>query len=542
MSESASRGEPSYPSNRTRFFILLTMMLAVVPTIMSSTMVNVAFTDIMGAYGVGQESAHWLSTGFLSATTVAMLLNAWFVTNFGPRHTFLFALLIFIIGSFAAQEAQSFDMLIMARCVQGFSAGLLQPLTLTVIFPIFPMHQRGRAMGLFSMGITLGPAFGPVLGGIIADELGWRYLFTPMIPIGLLAAALALHWLPRHIEESHRRDFNWTSFVLVTATVVGFLYGTSNWLRLGWDSIEVMASLMGAAICLCLFIAWELMTRSPLLEVRLFLNRNFTYTVIVAFAFGAGMFGNIYQVPLFVRTIQGFDATTAGLLLLPSGLIMLIVFPASGFLAQIWSPRRTVTIGLIIFGTSSLLLSGVDVHTGFWFLALVALYGRIGLGLIIPSLQFHGIRTLDMKYLPYAAGTLNFMRSLGGAIGVNLVALHLDYRLAVHRDYFAASQAPDNSATRELLRRLGELIDRAGLSGLDAIPETYGYLARTMVAQAMTQSFRDGFLLIGAIFLVTILPALLLSGKTVKDTMREEAAAQRRVGTMPVPVSERDDD
>ncbi len=517
MSVSASAVEPTYPPKRERTIILLVLLMGLVPTIMASTAVNVATTDIMGAFGVGQDTAHWLSTGFLSATTVTMLMNAWFVTNLGPRRTFLFSIILFAVGSFAAQEATDFTTLIAARCVQGAAAGLLQPLTITVIYPIFPLAERGRAMGLFGMGIVMAPAFGPVLGGMIVDEIGWRYLFTPMLPLSFIAAAFALYWLPEKIEASQRRPFNWWSFALVTISVISFLYAMSNGQRLGWGSTDVILPLIASAVALLIFIAWELVTRSPLLEVRLFLNRNFTYTSIVAFAFGAGMFASIYLIPLFVRTIQGFDATTAGMMLLPAGLIMIVVFPLSGMLAQVWSPRRTVTIGLIIFASSSFMLFDVDVNTSFWFIGLTVLFGRIGLGLIIPSLQFHGIRTLEPQLLPYAAGTFNFIRQLGGALGVNIAAIYVDLRLSHHRDHLIATQTPDNTATQELLRKLGELIEQAGLFGIDSLPTAFGYLMQTVMAQASTFAFRDGFLVTGLIFTLTLIPSMMLSKKTVKD-------------------------
>ncbi len=519
MSVSADAA-PTYPPKSYRILVLVTLLLALIPTIMASTMVNVATTDVMGAFGVGQETAHWLSTGFLSATTVAMLMNGWFVTNLGPRRTFLLAIGLFAVGSFWTQQAGTFDSLIIGRCVQGAAAGLLQPLTVTVIFPIFPLEERGKAMGMFSMGMVMAPAFGPVLGGLIVDELGWRYLFTPMLPLSFVAAAMALHWLPESVPSTQKRPFNWTSFVLVTISVVGFLYATSNGVRLGWASAEVLLTLLIAAIAMVIFVAWELVTRAPLLEVRLFLNRSFAVSSIVAFTFGAGMFASIYLLPLFVRTVQGFDGTSAGLLLLPSGLIMIIVFPLSGLLAQAWPPRRTVTLGLLMFGTSSLMYFDADVDTAFWFLALVALFGRIGLGLTIPSLQFHGVRGLPTRLLPYGAGTFNFIRSLGGAIGVNLIAVYTALRLEHHRDYFAATQTPDNTVTQELLRRFQEFISEGGWVGLDVLSTTFGYLMRTLVAQATTQSFRDGFIITGVVFILTILPALMLSGKSVQDDIR----------------------
>ncbi len=511
---------PVYPSRGRRYLITATMIAAMISVFMSATMINVALPDIMGAFGIGQETVHWLSTGFLASTTVAMLLNAWLVSRLGPRRVYLLALSVFICASVVAATVQDFHVLVAVRCVQGACAGILQPLTITVIYPIYPPEERGKAMGFFGMGVVFAPAFGPVLGGFITDQLGWQHLFTPIIPFCLLAMVLGLNVLDDKVEGQVARPFNWLSFALVASAVVSVLYALSNGQRLGWGATEVTLPLVGSGILFLLLILWEMNTRHPLLHLRLFADRNFALAALVGFAFGAGMFGSIYILPLFMRTVQGFDATLTGAALIPAGLVMMVLFPLSGILSQYWPPRRTVTLGLLVFAASLFLLHDADVNTGFlWVLATAAL-GRMGLGLIMPSLQFHGIRRLPPPLLPYGAGTFNFIRQLGGALGVNAAAIGLDVRLAHHRDQLISTQTPDNSALREMLRLLGEKFDTLGLAGLDQVPATMGFVMRGLMAQATMLSFRDGFLMLGGVFVVTLIPALLLSGRTANQDLK----------------------
>ncbi len=169
----------------------ITVSLGMVATIMASTMINVAIADIMGAYGVGQDRVHWLMTGFLAATTTCMLLNAWFVRNLGPRNTFILASLLFTAASILGQVAPNFETVVAARIIQGACAGLIQPLGLNVIFMAFPRAERGKAMGVFGVGVMVGPAIGPIIGGFIVDAVDWDVVFTGSLPFMALGAVMA---------------------------------------------------------------------------------------------------------------------------------------------------------------------------------------------------------------------------------------------------------------------------------------------------------------------------------------------------------------
>ena len=502
--------DPADFLRRRKWLATIAVNLCQMAAVLASTMVNVAIPDIMGAFGVGQDTAHWLSTGFLSAMTVCMLLSAWLIARIGPRRTLLLAAGVFTIASFLGQTGTNIEMVILARVLQGASAGLLQPLALTVIYAVFPPEERGRAMGIFGMGVVLGPALGPTLGGLIVDDSSWRYVFTGAVPVMLIGAALSFSALPHRIPNVGRGRFNWLSFALIAVAVASFLTSLSNGQRLGWSSEEIVLGFLLAALAGLAFVVWEMLSANPLLQVRLFANSMFALSSIVGFIFGAGMFGSIYILPLFVRTVQEFTATKAGLLLMPAGLILMAVFPLAGRLAQHVPARGPVVAGLVLFGFSSLLLGDVDVNTAFWTLAGLTIVGRVGLGLIMPSLSLHGLRTLAPDLLPYGAGTMNFIRMLGAATGVNTVSVVLDRQTDSYREQLMHTQTADNPITRELLYRLNELLDQAGLSGLDRLATTMGYLRRLIEAQANALAHQDGFVLIGLIFLVGILPALLL--------------------------------
>ena len=287
----------------------ITVILGMVASIMASTMINVAISDIMGAYGIGQDRVHWLFTGFLAATTTCMLLNAWFVRNLGPRNTFILASMLFTGASIVGQLAPSFETVVAARIVQGACAGLIQPLGLNVIFMAFPRSERGKAMGAFGVGVMVGPAIGPIVGGVIIDAVDWHFVFTGALPFMVLGAVMAIRYLPGRGMNIPRAPLNWLSFLLVACFVGLFLNGLSSGRRAGWDSVLVLSMFLAAGLAVIAFIEVESRTKHPLLNLKLFTIRSFAVTTLVGFVFGAGMFGSFYLLPVFVRTVQGYSGT-----------------------------------------------------------------------------------------------------------------------------------------------------------------------------------------------------------------------------------------
>lgn len=488
----------------------IAVMLAMMTTIMASTMVNVAIADIMGAFGVGQDRVHWMSSGFLSATTVFMLLNAWFVYNLGPRNTLLLASLVFIVASIGGQIAPSFEGVVVSRIAQGACAGIVQPLALSVIFTVFPPNERGRAMGLFGVGVMMGPALGPLYGGLIIDLIDWRYVFGGPIPFILISAVLGSRYLPGKEVIGAKSPFNWLSLGLVSVAITSFLGAISSGPQHGWDSVTVMCWFILSIVSMLGFIELESRTSMPLLNVKLFRYRSFVVVAIVGFVFGTGMFGTFYLLPVFVRTVQGFTGTKAGIMLLMIDLIAFAVFPIAGWLSGRVSPVYTVGGGMLLFAISSLGLAKADVHTAFWFLVIWAMVGRIGLGLAIPAITATGMRDLSKELTVYGAGTMTFIRMLGGAMGVSCLAVLLDLRANKYLLSFQTTQVKIDGETGVVLREIGNRVAIDGVESVSQLPVAYAHLNEMLVAQAYVEAFQDGYLILSVLFVLAAICALTL--------------------------------
>jgi len=508
-----------------RWFATATVMLGTISAVLTTTSVNVAIPDIMGAFGIGQDRAQWLSTGTLAAMTVGMLLNAWLMQSFGQRNVFVGSLAVFIGALLLAGFAPNENVLIFSRIVQGAVAGILQPLAMYTLFRVFPPEQRGAAMGFFGMSVILGPAIGPTLGGVLIDLFNWRFIFFVPMVVSVLAILIGSLFLPGREGSGERVRFDGTGFVLLSVAIATMLTALSNGQREGWSSDYVLALFGVATVSGGAFIAWSLRTATPLVDLRVFANRRFAAASAVAVIYGAGIFGSTYLVPLFVQTVQHATPLAAGLLLMPAGLAMGLLMPVAGYMSDRISPTVLIVSGLLFFAVSAYWLASVDTNMPFWTIAFAVVLSRIGISLIKPALNVTALRALTPDLLSQGAGMINFVRQLGGAFGVNMLSVLLDRRTFFHSDTLTAMQTAANSTTLELLRTMEALLARAGVPDDLQGPGALHFLGKVIHAQAYTMGFRDSFLVVAVVYVLAIIPAWIMARA---GTTRTAAASGHR--------------
>lgn len=488
-----------------RWFAVATTMLASISTMLASTIINVAIPVIMGAFGVQQEDAQWLSTGYLAAGTVTMLIGAWAVETWGMRVTHVSSMCVFLVGSIIGGLAVNHEMLILARVVQGTATGMLAPVSMLINYQVFPVNRRGTAMGLYGIGIILAPALGPTVGGALIENYDWRYVFFLGIPFTILAVPMALMFLPTRAKDRAPAFFDWIGVILVTIALVTLLIGLTNGHKEGWDADYIVLCLGTTMISSTLFIWWELTCKEPILNLKLFLNGRFAAATIVTFVIGLGLYGSTFLVPLFIQILQGLDPYASGLLMLPAGLVMAVCFPIAGALSDRTQPRLTIILGLVLFGISFFLMRNADVNTPRMDLLNWTIIGRIGLSCIFPSLNAAALASLPLHQLSQGSGTINFVRQVGSALGVNLLSIFLATRTLFYSDAFAATQSY-TAETLAYLANLGGALTRYGLTRTEGMGVAGGLLGASVYDQAYTFGFRDSFLLVACIFFLSVIP------------------------------------
>lgn len=488
-------------------------MLGSFSTLLTSTIVNIAIPDIMGALGMTMEEAQWLATAFLAAGTVTMLSTAWFIQAYGVANTYFFAMLVFVAGSFMGAAADTSETLLISRAIQGAGAGFVMPVSMIVTAQVFPVQQRGFAMGLMGVGTILAPALGPTLGGYLVDHLTWRWVFIAAVPFVVVSLPLARIFFPDRDTTGPRPPFDWPGAFLCGVFVVALLIGLTESQRHGWYHDPALLSLALGVVAFFAWIFWELHAENPLLELRLFRNPRFVAAAVVTFTVGVGLFGSTYIFPLFLQQVSRLIATESGLLMAPAGLVMAALFPLAGRLADAFSHRTMILIGLALFALSTYPMTQANSYTPVLQMLLWYCAGRAGLALVFPSLNAAALNPLSLDLIAHGAGAINFIRQLGGAFGINLILLTMQERTAEHYNTLNASQNWENTTTLELMRLTMEQFNQLGLLGYQGFEASFGFVMNVVGFQSMTLAYQDGFAFVGLVTGLSLLPGLFIAGR-----------------------------
>jgi DHA2 family multidrug resistance protein len=489
---------------------MMTIMLAMLATLLTGTIINVAIPQIMGAYGVGQDQAQWLSTANLAAATVGMLSSAWLVQSFGLRPALVGMMAMFLLGSVVGGLSPNLEIMILARIVQGLASGQVAPLSIAIIFQLFPPGKQGLAMGISSIGAVLAPAIGPTVGGLLIDAFNWRYVFYLGVPFSLLCIPMALMFLPQREGPRPQLPFDWRGLGLLSLAITTLLMGLTNGENEGWSSNYVLLLFTVSITAWLSFIYWQRRCAAPLLNLKIFGIQRFAIFALTAFAVGAGLYGSMYLIPLFLQLVQGMSPREAGYAMLPAGIALALAVPICGRLVDKYDPRVLLSIGVICISASFYLMRSADVTTTFWVFAWWMILGRIGIAFAFPSLSLGAVKSVPLEYVSQAAGVLNFTRQLGGAFGVNLLSILLLRRTRFHTDAVNATQSYDNTSTLEMLTLIQQQLFDAGMTRIEQGAVAIQYLAASLQLEATIIAFRDCFVVAAIVFLLTLVPTWML--------------------------------
>lgn len=439
---------------RYRWRLLLAVMVGTMASIMSSTIVNVAIPDLSHHFVLGQDRAQWVTSGFMAAMTASMLTTPWLLGRYGYRGVYSGCMWLLLAGGVVGGMANHFALVLAARVAEGLAAGVVQPIPAIIILRAFQPHEQGRASGIFGMGVVLAPALGPSVGGVLVDLFGWRSIFYMVVPFCLASLWLARRYVPVTAPGggAAQRDgagIDTVGLLLATAGTIALLNGLVD-LQGGhaWQSALLLG---GAVLALLAFVAWQRHLaarhaqdggREPLMNLALFLHRPFAMGSLVALAYGTALFGSTYLLPVYMQMGLGLSPSYVGTILLPAGLVLAVTIALVGRLADRQPAHRLVSIGLVLLATSFALMPTVPPSGALFWLVSWAVVGRIGLGFVLPSLNLGAMRGLPASAISQGSSVINFVRMLGGATGVSLCGIVLEWRLSAHGATLGQTRTP----------------------------------------------------------------------------------------------------
>ncbi len=416
---------------RYRWLLLIVVGMGTVAGVLSTSSFNVAVAILSREFGLGQERIQWAMTGFMAAMTIAMLPASWLLDRFGFRQIFLLSLMLLIITSVAGYFSPNFGFVVGVRVLQGAATGILQPLGMLIVMRHFPAKTRGTALGIMTFGIAFTPAVAPALGGILVDQFGWRAIFLLNFPFCVLALISGFFFIPTPKERKKHPFDRLGTFLLAVATGT-MIEGVASLKHSGLMSWSTWGHFVLSISLTVIFIFHARRTRFPIISLGLFRQRTFSMGTIVSFTYGFGLFGSTYLIPVFLQNALGYSATAAGTALLPSGIALVATTPIAGYLADRYAPKNITISGLFLFGMSFFIFSAVGGNITYGLLISATIIGRIGLGLILPSLSLATMHHLEPHHFAQSSIMVSYMRQLGGVIGIAMIAVFVEWRASLY--------------------------------------------------------------------------------------------------------------
>ncbi|MTJ82529.1 MAG: DHA2 family efflux MFS transporter permease subunit [Telmatospirillum sp.] len=489
--------------------------LAAFMEVLDISIANVSLQHIAGDLSAGQDESTWVLTSYLVTNAIILPVSGWMSSMMGRARFFVWCIIGFSISSLACGLAPSLGLLILFRAIQGLTGGGLQPGAQAILADSFPPHQRGMAFALYGMSVVFAPAIGPTLGGWITDEVSWRWVFLLNVPVGAILTILVVAFVedpPAYTEARLARKakagftIDYVGFVLL-AIGLGCLQVVldkgeeDNW----FASPFICALSVASLIALISFVIWELGEEHPIVEIRLLFERNFGIANLLMFLLGFILLGSTVLLPEMVQRLFGYTATTAGLLITPGGLTIMLVMPIVGRLVSLVDSRHLIATGLLITALSLIRLSRIDLDTDYATLAFARIYQSLGLALLFIPINTAAYRFVSTAHTSEAAALINVARNLGGSFGISAVSTWATRFGQAHQTILAGHATPYDPAYPAVLDGLSRGLLGAGGGPLEAGSRALAELYQMVARQAQMLAFLDVFFLLGLIF-VTVIP------------------------------------
>ena len=505
----------TYVQGSLKWAIAFTASLGAILEVIDTSIVNVALTDIQANLGATVSEVGWVVSGYAIANVILIPLSTWLGGVFGKKNYFVFSMVGFTIASVLCGLSPNLPLLILFRILQGLCGGGLLAKAQTILFETFPPAEQGLAQAVFGVGVIAGPAIGPTLGGYLTDSLGWRWIFLINLPVGILAIAMSLLFLPKDqkVRQQGKQSVDGWGIALLIITVGSFQYVLEEGERDGWFESGTIAGLsIVSLIGLGLFIWRELTTRAPAVDLRVLRYRSLAAGSLYSGILGLGLYGALFAVPLFTQGVLRFSATQTGWLLAPGALASAIVMVALGKISTKIDARILIGLGAVGSAAVMFKLSEITPQTGTDQLFMPLLVrGAVTVLMFLP-LSLATLGSLPKAAISAGSGFYNLTRQLGGSVGIALLSTLLQQREAFHKSNLLSKISPYDLETAQRLDLLTQAFQSRGSDAVTAHQQAIVSLEQIVNTQAAVLSYADTFRFVGIIFLCS-LPLLLFLGK-----------------------------
>jgi MFS transporter, DHA2 family, multidrug resistance protein len=475
--------------------------------VLDTSIANVALPYIGGNLGASTDQSTWILTSYLVSNAIVLPISGWFSNMLGRKRFFMVCLTIFTISSLLCGFAPSLGAIIFFRVLQGAGGGGLQPLAQAILADSFPPEKRGLAFALYAVTVIVAPTIGPTLGGWITDNYSWRWIFFINIPVGIVALFLVYRliedppWAKRKAGIASRIDYIGISLLVLGVGALQIMLDKGqedDWF--GSNFITTLAIL--AVVGLVSLVIWEWFSKNPIIDVRMYRNFNFLQANVMIFILGLVLFAALVMLPLFLQSLLGYTAESAGLVLSGGGLFLLFMTPVIGILSGKIQARYLIAFGWIavafgMFYSSRELQLGLSFRSAAW----LRVFQVFGLSFLFVPINLSSYVGMPPEKSSSVAGLVNFMRNIGSSVGTSMVTTVIARRSQVHQVYLVANITPGGTTLSDAAAGLTARIVASGTDAVQASKVAYAVIYRTVIAQATTLAYVDTYLLLGTIAL-----------------------------------------
>ena len=407
------------PASR-RFIILATVSAATMLYAMAITVANVVLPQMRGALSATPDQVAWVVTFNLVATAVVTPISGWLSNRFGRRNVMLFCALGFSISSVLCGLANSLEALVFYRVLQGAFGAPLVPVSQAIILDTFPKNQHALATALWGVGVVFGPIIGPTLGGAIAEEYSWRWVFFMIVPFGLITTGAIWMFIRRRPNRQKSPSLDWVGFLALAAALAAFQFMFDRGQRNDWfNSSETIVECTVGFLALYVFLVHISTAERPFISLRLFQNRNYSIGLILAFIFGMLNFTPLVLLPSILQDLRGYPDSTIGVLLAIRGAGNLVSFLLVIRLAQ-WNVHVTLTLGFLCQAVSGWAISQYDINLTYFGVAWTGVLQGVGIGLTWVPLTLIMFSTVKPAYLDDATAVFHMLRNFASSLFISI--------------------------------------------------------------------------------------------------------------------------
>ncbi|MFT4061042.1 MAG: DHA2 family efflux MFS transporter permease subunit [Edaphocola sp.] len=509
-----------------RVIVTLTAILCALLEIVDTTIVNVALNDMKGNLGATLSEIGWVVTAYAIGNVIVVPMTSWLSQQFGRRNYFAASIILFTICSFLCGNATTMWELILFRFLQGVGGGALLVTSQTIITESWPPEKRGMSQAIYGVGVIIGPTLGPPLGGYIVEHFSWPYIFYINIPIGVVAAMLAIGYVrsPKYAEKKSANEIDWWGIIFLAAAVGSLQYVLERGQEDDWfNNREILMLSIVAALGFYFFIWRELTYKNPIVELRVLKNGNLRIGTILSFIMGFGLYGSTFVVPLYLQNILGWNAQQAGMIMIPAALTTAFMMPIIGNLLQKGiKPNLIAALGMFLFFVYSLwgykiLTPSTSGDDFFWMLMVRG----CAMGMLFIPVSTMSLSTLKGQQIGQGAAFTGMMRQLGGSFGIAIITTFMTLGNAAHRNDLLQNIRPDNTVYQQQYNGMVAKFAAAGMPMNVAKASAMKAMDGSVMRQAAVLTYMDVFLYIGLMFLVCVPFILMIKTGKQKVNMSE---------------------